>query len=62
MSECLNAKIVIVGDGAIGKTCVMIRFISLYPDTPKDISTQNTPQPSSKTKSNISISTVEPST
>lgn len=59
MSECLNAKIVIVGDGAIGKTCVMVRYILIDAVILKVTTMQNIPLPYSKTKPSISISTIE---
>ena len=48
MQENPNAKIVIVGDGAIGKTCVMVRYSLRNAGTPKGTSILTTPPPSSK--------------
>ena len=54
MNEPINIKIVIVGDGAIGKTCVMIRYFLLDIDILKASSIHNTPQLFLTTKRSLS--------
>ena len=58
--EAISAKIVIVGDGAIGKTCVMVRYhCILLIDIAKDILILTILQLSSKTELKRSILMVE---